>query len=382
MTAGRSHMSLVRLSLAGLILLILKGIIMIYEIQYSDVYSQILKLREQGLVINDEEKAVEYLKYYGYSNLVKSYRDPYVVNTDDGKKKYRSGVTFEQVASLHELDKNIRNAVMAAMQDLEEYTKEQSANVIASAYGTNQEEYLKYRNYQNKRKTLQRFRLASIIDKLREQVTSSKDPIYHYYTKYQIVPPWILFKSLYFSTIINFIDLFKVSEQTELMKSFLLYDEYCISEDAARKLMMDILFVAMEYRNNAAHGGRMYDFAPKNKIRAGEIWGEAYSDLHPRFTEFIELLKILKYQNPYLYLKEVLESEVNKHCEKFPQDVTYLGQLLNIDIIPCNIVYVSNKSRKIHQTPNCSGVKNPIVMEYDEALNNGCIECKRCMNII
>lgn len=352
---------------------------MAQEIPYSDVKHQIEKLREQGLVISNEKYAEAQLICYGYSNLIKSYREPYVIKTDDGKKKYRSGVTFEQIDSLHELDRNIRNAVMAAMQDLEEYIKEQAANVIAKSFGTNQDDYILYRNYQSKRKRIKKYELGSILDKLREQLASEKDPIHHYYSEYGIVPPWILFKSLYFGTIVNFIDLFKANEQTKVMRRFLDFENLRMSEECARILMMNILFISMEYRNNAAHGGRMYNFCPKNTLRESEIFGEDHFDSNPGFAKFIALLNLLRYQKPYLHLNEVLNMEVNRHCSHFPQDVTYLGQMLNIDIVPCNIVYVSTKSGKFHKNRNCSGIREIIEMEFDEAMEKGYTPCKRCI---
>ncbi|MEE1082116.1 MAG: Abi family protein [Paludibacteraceae bacterium] len=352
---------------------------MMKEIPYSNVKQQLEKLKKQGLIISDEEYAESQLLCYGYSNLIKSYRDPYVIKTDEGEKRYRSGVTFEQIASLHELDKNIRNAVMAAMLDLEEYIKEQSSNVIAKSFGTNQNDYIQYRNYQNKRKRIPKYELGSILDKLREQLTSEKDPIFHYYSKYETVPPWILFKSLYFGTIVNFIDLFKTNEQNMVMKRLLDFSNLSISEESGRVLMMNILFISMEYRNNAAHGGRMYTFKPKNELRTSEIFGGKHSNSNPGLTEFIELLNTLRYKNPYVRLNKVLNMEVNRHCTRFPQDVTYLGQMLNIDIVPCDLVHVSKKSGKFHRNPNCSGITETIGMEREEALEKGFFPCKRCV---
>lgn len=352
---------------------------MMQEIPYSEVTQQIEKLESQGLIINDGDFASAQLLSYGYSNLIKSYREPYVIKTEEGKKKYRSGVTFEQIASLHELDRNIRNAVMAAMQDLEEYIKEQSSNVIAKSFGTNQNDYIKYRNYQNKRKRIQKYELGPILDTLRDKLTTDKDPIHHYYTQYETVPPWILLKSLYFGTIVNFIDLFKKTEQTLVMSSFLDFENLNISEQSGRLLVMDILFISMEYRNNAAHGGRIYNFNPRNMLRAESIFGGEHTNTHPGLTEFIELLKLLRYKNPYYRLSNVLSMEVNRHCSRFPQDVTYLGQMLNIDIIPCNIVHVSNKSGKFHRNPNCSGIGETVEMEYEDALEKGYQPCKHCV---
>lgn len=348
-----------------------------HDIEYSSIEQQLNKLRSQGLIISDNDFATSQLKNYGYSNLIKSYREPYII-LENGKKKYRSGVTFEQIASIYELDKNIRNNVMAAMQDLEEHFKELSANVIAHSFGTNQDDYLQFRNYQNRRKSIEKFRLGSILDSLRAQLQSPKDPIHYYYSKYGIVPPWILFKSVYFGTMVNFIDQFKCPQQTELMYLFLDYEGLNIPEYNARLLMMDILFVAMEYRNNAAHGGRMYDFLPRNVIRDSEILGSEYEDFSPSYTDLINLLSCLRYKAPFNKLQTTLTDEINRHCNLFPQDVTYLGQLLNINIESHPIVYITDRSNKFHRNPTCSGIQNTIEVDLSFALENGYIPCKRC----
>ena len=207
---------------------------------------------------------------------------------------------------------------------------------------------------------------------------SPKDPIHHYYSTYGIVPPWILFKSVYFSTMVNFIDQFKVPQQTALMRLLFNYEHMNMPESNARMLMMDLLFVCMEFRNNAAHGGRMYNFLPHNVIRASEILGSNYTDFNPQYTDLIDLLNTLRYKNPYNQLHQTLTNEINRHCKSFPQDVTYLGQLLNINIQSHNIVYVTSNSKKFHSNPNCSGIKNTSGVDLSFALDNGYVPCKRC----
>ena len=171
------------------------------NILYTTPQEQIEKLKSQNLIINDDDFAGATLTAFGYSNLIKSYREPYTITSDNGTL-YRSGVTFEQIYSLYMLDKNLRNAVIAAMLDLEEHIKEQAADIIANSFGTYQDDYLKYRNYRNKRKRKQRFTLKGILDTMQKALDTDKDPIHHYKTQHGIVPPWILFKSIYFSTII------------------------------------------------------------------------------------------------------------------------------------------------------------------------------------
>lgn len=110
---------------------------------------------------------------------------------------------LKEFFSLFLLDKNLRNAVMAAMQDLEEHIKEITADVVAKSFGVNQKDYLLYHNYRNKRKRKERFSLPGILDTMNASLATDKEPIHHYVTDYGIVPPRILFKSIYFSTMIN-----------------------------------------------------------------------------------------------------------------------------------------------------------------------------------
>lgn len=69
------------------------------EIKYSSAEKQLEKLKSHHLKIDDETKAIKALKCYGYSNLIKSYRDLYVIQTGD-HKEYRSMTSFEQILSL------------------------------------------------------------------------------------------------------------------------------------------------------------------------------------------------------------------------------------------------------------------------------------------
>lgn len=137
------------------------------KIEYTTAEQQIEKLKSQNLIILDEEHARLSLQAFGYTNLIKGYREPYIIRSN-GIISYRMGVTFEQICSLYILDKNLRNAVMASMQDLEEYIKEAAADVVAKSFGTHQDDYLKYRNYQNKTKRKYRFSLPGILDVMKK----------------------------------------------------------------------------------------------------------------------------------------------------------------------------------------------------------------------
>ena len=347
------------------------------EIAYTSLSEQIEKLKSQNLLIEDEAMAKDALNLYGYSNLIKSYRDPYIIIVD-GKKVYRSGVSFNQLVSLYLLDKNLRNSVMAAMIDLEEHIKEAAADVVAHSFGTHPDDYLNFRNYSNKRKRKYRFTLAGIMETMKKALDTDKNPICHYQTEHGVVPPWILFKSIYFSTLVNYIDQFKSSQKNEIIDKIYNLKDLQLDYDSARKLMMDSLFICMEYRNLAAHGGRTYNYVCESSLRTNEIFKSEHEITISGFSQLLFILGLFKYKNPFYHLNSTLNEEVNRHCTKFPQDVTYLGQILNINIVPQTFVYITNSSNKYHLNPYCSGIKDATPLELEEAKAQNYIPCKRC----
>lgn len=344
-------------------------------IPYTTSKKQIQKLKKNNLLIEDSNFAAEMLSMNGYSNLIKSYRDPYILS-NDGKKTYRTGVTFNQIFSLYLLDKNLRNSVMAAMLDLEEHIKECAANVIARSFGTDPDEYLKFSNYRDRNRSGP-FSLSKILSKLRRTLYTDKYPIKHYMDKYNTVPPWILFKSVYLSTIVNLIKLMKIPEQEQLASQ--LYKGLSLSVPQKRMLMIDTLFVCLEYRNLVAHGGRTYNYNCKCEVRWQQIFETNDSSDEPHgFCQLLTLLHFLDYDRPVELLTETLSIETNRHCIAYPSDVTYLGQVLNIDIEPVHNVFKTKRGNKYHTDPHCSGIHDAIAIDIKDAVNQGLVPCKRC----
>lgn len=349
------------------------------EIQYTSPDEQIAKLESQHLIIRNKEKSVKHLKTFGYSNLIKSYRDPYVV-TENNKKVYRSGVTFDQITSLFLLDKNLRSAVFSSMLDLEEHVKACAADVIAKSFGTDPNEYLQFKNYRDKKKSKQQFRLSSILNKMQNALQTDKNPIHHYQESYGSVPPWILFNSMYFTTMVNFIDLLKKHEQEEIASMLYNTKNISLPLDSVRKLMMDTLFLCVDYRNISAHGGRIYNHNSMSRLRFNEIFGDN-TDLNAEidgFARLLFLLSLLNYQNPYLRLDSTLQGELTRHCSRFPEDITYLSRILNVDIVTYTVVYTGKNSNKFHVNQHCSGIENVNEITIEDAIKNGYTPCKRC----
>ena len=146
------------------------------------------------------------------SNLIKSYRSPYIIYGEHGIS-YRSGVSLYQLLSLYSFDKNLRNSVMASLLDLEEHVKEVTADIVAKTFGTHQDDYLQFNNYKDKRRRKKKFTLNEILNTLQKTTLSDKDPIKHYREKMHCfllgsclkmsIYPLLLIFYIYLSLMIN-----------------------------------------------------------------------------------------------------------------------------------------------------------------------------------
>lgn len=302
---------------------------MIRTIQkHTTISQQIDLLKSRGLLFGSEELARTVLSDYGYYNIINGYKDLYTYLDPSGSEHYNSGISFEQIYSLFYMDHVIRNQIMIILLDLEESLKSITANVIAEQISTDQNEYLKLVHYQNRRSALYQFSLPAIIDILKKTCCSNKNPIKHHREKYGNVPPWVLFKSLYFSTLINFIRL-----QKPEIKKAIIQKLYPLSPDRINRytieLFLDSLFLFLEYRNLCAHGGRVYNHVPSAKIR---ITDESKIELSSCLKSCSKLdasyglgrlwvlFSLFRRTDHALNLSETIHKEMVRHCSIFPND--------------------------------------------------------------
>lgn len=342
------------------------------EILYSTPEEQIQKLKLKNLIFEDEDFAKAKLAEYGYYNIINSYKAPYMTIVN-GKKEYISGTSFEQIYSLFTLDHNLRNSIMSAMLDFEEHLRAATAEVIARNWGTDHNEYLKWEHYRDRSTVKERFSLRGILGTLRQNIMSGKDPIKYYRENYDIVPPWILFKGTYFSTLINLIRLFKGAQKHELIQMMYNLDEKTSSSPIVTRFFSETLFMCLDFRNRAAHGGRIYNSEPRDTafllknsdlqdyFQDLDCWNEARG-----VAQLLALLSCFTYLNPYSTIDSSLSEEINRHLTRYPQDKDIIESFIGIKLITKKVIWISPKTHKYHTDPNCSGMKNVMKITYDE----------------
>ena len=319
------------------------------EIIFTTIEQQIELLKAKDILFGDEDFAKQQLQTYGYYNIINTYKSTYMKNVD-GERYYAHGTTFEKLFSLFTLDHNIRTAVMTAMLDIEEHTKAVAAEIIAQQFGTDHRDYLQWRNYRDRKNTAERFRLNEILKSLNNTLNSGKNPIRYYSQEYNIIPPWILFKGIYMSTLVNFVRLFKNREKTILVKRMYQCSDELSKEKNVTNLLFDTLFICLEYRNVCAHGGRIYNYVSKHKMDSH--YEENLDILNPTISEVYEkkglprlliLLETLNYKKPLDTITSAITEELHRHLALYPEDYASLADELDIKIfLPMEDVIIKN----------------------------------------
>lgn len=346
--------------------------------KYTTTEQQIQKLKSQHLLFENENDAKIILQTYGYYNIINGYRDPYITR-EYGKKLYNPGVTFEQIFHLFIFDHKIRNAILLSMIDLEEHLRAIVADIISESFGSNHVDYLKNENYRDKAVRDKKFSRNNILSSMRYIAEHSHtQPIKYYRQTKKIIPPWILLKGVYFGTLVNFIRFFKAREREKLIKR--LYGSRVSDQniDAYKDLLSDTLFMCLEYRNLAAHGGRAYNYIPKSIIRPFN------SDIQKQkgLPQLLFVLGGFVYTQPFTRLDRAINGALNDYCHIYMDDISRLEKSTGFNITAENRVWINEHTHKYHTNPHCSGSKNCKSMPLHQADKLNYKPCKKCCNDI
>lgn len=321
--------------------------------KYTTVEEQIEILKKRNLSFENEELAKSYLESYGYYSIINGYKTHYA-NIINGEDYYKDGVTFEQIFSLFIFDHTIRNNIMLCMLDIEENLRAVTAKIIAELYSSDHTKYLKkelYRDRKQRKSIDERFTRDGILNTMRQELHSSHNPIKYSMDKYGNVPPWILFKGLFFNTLVNFIRIQKNESKTRIMcQLYGITNPEQLELSEIKNLFTDSLFIFLSYRNTAAHGGRVYNLHPKPTINFNKALKNELSKIMP--AEFVDefensyglfqlllLLRLLNHKAPYRNLLNSINYALSQHCCKYPQDIEYLCKTtgISLDIVEFEI---------------------------------------------
>lgn len=105
---------------------------MTYNKQPISIADQISILKSRGLMFDNEQEAVEYLKIISYFRLA-SYWKP--MENDKLKHIFKPNSKFENVVTLYNFDKELRTLIFSAIQSIEIALRTKIIQIVSSNYG-------------------------------------------------------------------------------------------------------------------------------------------------------------------------------------------------------------------------------------------------------
>lgn len=293
---------------------------------------------------------------YGYYDIVNGYK-VFLLDTDSKQEIFKTGETFEHLAALYNLDKDLRNYVLQATLEIESSLKTALAYTIAEDFGVYETDYLNRTNYVKGKwqKPHQNYQRDHLLDMLKDIASNHKvEPLISYRKKHGHIPPWILFKE---ATLGNFVNLFKVLKGPQKNKVIAHCTGLDISilTEADKRLFAEMLDLVLAFRNRAAHGGRIFNYRPKRSTTLSyhqkfhhqiEISPADYRHNKGRndlYTFFYSMV-IFDNKNGHGYLNFCLYRIID-HEKDYPNDTDILEKQMGF---PQNRLY--NELEKLKQT--------------------------------
>lgn len=201
----------------------------------------------KGVTVTNKGYALDKIKKYSYYSIVNTYKDVFK-NLDNN---YKKNVTFEEIYSLYEFDKNIRSIFLTYILEVETVIKSLLAELLSSKYSINN--YLLASNFDT---NINPKIIQDNIDKINEEINKQNgkhEAITHYINKYGFVPPFVLIKILTWGELSRLYSMLKQTDRQTISKEFKVPDNFL------KQVMKNITMI----RNICAHNDRMFSFHSK-----------------------------------------------------------------------------------------------------------------------
>ena len=220
---------------------------------------QINILKQKDLTIEDEEKAKEILLKENYF-FISGYRHLLMQNFKD--KQFIKGATFEELYSIFNFDRRIRNICFKNILIIENNIKSIISYELSKKYGYEEKNYLNPNNYTED--ILKARQVHDVLNKMRKQLAfngKKHSATMHYITNYGYIPMWVLVKVLSFGLMSEYYAILKLEDKEEIAKLYKMTPE-------EMETNLDLL---ANFRNLCAHEDILYDHRIQRSIQDNYI---------------------------------------------------------------------------------------------------------------
>ena len=274
---------------------------------------QISKLtNEKNLIISSLSDAEGYLRRIGYYALICGYKDIFKNPTT---KKYKDGVTFEEIVALYRFDEELRELFLKYLIRIERHLRSAISYYFTALHGESQLEYLNPANYNNISKNYNGInKLISMLSVLANENTQYAH-IVHNRNNYNNVPLWVVMTGLTFGSLSKMYKYLTSNIRSKVSQDLNIRNQ---------KELQQYLSVLTSFRNFCAHGERLFSRKVKENIPDTELHrklripktGENYKYGKGDLFSIVIAFRYLIPSEDFLKFKETLVNLINSFLKK------------------------------------------------------------------
>ena len=246
---------------------------------FKTLDEQVEILQSNGLIINDIPETKDILLRENYF-FISGYRMLFMESQEN--KKFLPGTTFDELYSMFQFDRHVRNILFKNLLIIENNIKSIMAFHLSSRYGIREDEYLNPKNFVLDRK--RKKQVDDLLRKMKRQIRingGQHQATMHYSEKYGYVPMWIAVKVLSFGIVSELFQILKPDDQETVANDF----------NLAKETLEIYLPVLANFRNLCAHEDILFEHKAQRNIPD---------------TKYHNLLKIPQVNDEYIYGKNDL----------------------------------------------------------------------------
>ncbi|KJY60193.1 Abi family protein [Lactobacillus apis] len=245
--------------------------------EFKTIREQIEILEGRGLIIDDKEKAEQYLLTNNYYNIINGYSKYFQKSPDSDV--YVDGANFNEVFKLYFFDKEIKHLLLNAILSAEHHLKSILAHRFAEKYPNKRYAYLCAECYKQDKTLNIIYTISKISNVINKNINGGNNSISYYVNKYNDVPIWVIVDYLNFGDLRSIISCLPETVQNKIsldlcsfIKENILDFEGLFSPENMNSFIRNI----HEVRNICAHNNRLLDF----KCRASSKF---FMPLHSKY---------------------------------------------------------------------------------------------------
>lgn len=301
---------------------------------FMTIDDQVQRLRDRGLTIESPEKAKKILLRENYYNVINGYKMPFLKRNLDGTlsdpEQFTEGCSFDEVYSLHNIDRELRILILKYLLQFETHFKTLCAYHFSNKF-REPYSYLNIGNYSNDKKALSTVlrNIAGLSAEVNRNTNTNrpKSPyIGHYISNHDSVPLWVLVNSLTIGNMSYFYDSIDQNLKYTIAYDFSKqYKTNYISREKIESGEMSKLVQAVNlFRNVCAHEEVLYLFKLNKNLKPsifkkffkGDGIGSSEIEQSDLFA-FIALIKLILPKEEYLELISGIQEIFDKYRANF-----------------------------------------------------------------